>query len=221
MLGGAGAENGRARRALESVQELLATEDGVVLVQPAYTRYHPELGEITSYPPGYKENAGVFCHTNPWITLCWCLLGEGDRALDSYLAICPATKEDRIETYRSEPYAFAQMIAGRDAATPGEARNSWLTGTAAWALVALSQGILGVQPDYDGLRVDPCIPPGWESFRVTRRFRGVVYEIEVRNPRHVSGGVVGMAVDGREVFGNLVPAGDGGAVVHVVVELGG
>ena len=221
VLGGAGAENGHARRALESVQELLATEDGVVLVQPAYTRYHPELGEITSYPPGYKENAGVFCHTNPWITLCWCLLGEGDRALDSYLAICPATKEDRIETYRSEPYAFAQMIAGPDAATPGEARNSWLTGTAAWALVALSQGILGVKPDYDGLRVDPCIPPGWESFHVTRRFRGVVYEIDVRNPRRVSGGVVGLTVDGREIFGNLVPTRDGAGVVHVDVELGG
>ena len=221
VLGGAGAENGRARRALESVQELLAKEDGVVLVQPAYTRYHPELGEITSYPPGYKENGGVFCHTNPWITLCWCLLGEGDRALDSYLAICPATRESRIETYRSEPYAFAQMIAGPDAATPGEAKNSWLTGTAAWALVALSQGILGIRPDYGGLRVDPCIPPGWDSFHVTRRFRGVVYEIGVRNPRHVSGGVHGLTVDGREVFGNLVPAGAVGSVVHVDVELGG
>ena len=221
VLGGAGAENGRARRALASVQELLATEDGIVLVQPAFTRYHPELGEITSYPPGNKENAGIFCHTNPWITLCWCLLGEGDRALDSYLAICPATKQDRIEAYRSEPYAFAQMIAGPDARTPGEGRNSWLTGTAAWALVALSQGILGVKPSYDGLRVDPCIPPDWDGYRVTRRFRGVVYEIDVRNPRHVSGGVCAVTVDGRELAGDLVTVAAAGAkVVRVDVELG-
>ena len=221
VLGGAGAANGRARRALESVHEHLASPDGVLLHQPAFTRYRPELGEITSYPPGVKENAGVFCHTNPWITLCWCLLGEGDRALDSYLAICPSTKEGRLETYRSEPYVFAQLITGRDAATPGEGRNSWLTGTAAWALVALSQGILGVKPDYDGLQIDPCIPPDWEAFHVTRRYRGVVYEIDVRNPHHVCGGVHGLRIDGREVSGNVIPLSPGGDAVRVDVVLGG
>ena len=149
--------NGRARTALESVHEHLFTDHGIVLQQPAYTRYHLELGEITSYPPGYKENAGIFCHNNTWIHLGWCLLGDGDRALEYYHSICPSTQAD-IDTYRAEPYVYAQMIAGRDAATPGEAKNSWLTGTAAWTFVTLAQGILGIKPGYDGLRIDPCIP---------------------------------------------------------------
>jgi cellobiose phosphorylase len=220
VLGGAGAENGRARKALESVHERLYTENGVLLHQPAFTRYHPELGEISSYPPGYKENASVFCHAHTWIDLAWCLLGEGDRALDYYLSICPATKEDRIETYRNEPYVYSQMIAGRDAAVPGEARNSWLTGTAAWSFVVAAQGILGVKPDYDGLRIDPCVPQGWESFRVTRRFRGVVYEITVLNPDRVCGGVQAMRVDGRSVPGNLIPLSSGAGPVQVEVVLG-
>ena len=147
VLGGAGRDNGRARRALESVHERLFTEHGIVLQQPAYSHYRVELGEITSYPPGYKENAGVFCHNNTWIQLAWCLLGEGDRAFEYYLSTCPSAQEERIETYRSEPYVYAQMIAGPDAATPGEAKNSWLTGTAAWTFVTISQGILGIKPD--------------------------------------------------------------------------
>jgi len=220
VLGGAGAGGGRARQALESVHEHLATDSGIALHRPPYSRYHPELGEISSYPPGYKENGGVFCNTNPWITLCWCLLGEGDRALESYLAICPSAQENRIETYRNEPYVYAQMIAGPDAATPGEAKNSWLTATAAWALVALSQGIFGVKPDYDGLRIDPCVPPHWDSFHVTRRYRGVVYEITVRNPDHVSTGVRTLTIDGEEAPGNLVPPPDGKGTVEVDVVLG-
>ena len=220
VLGGAGVENGRARKALESVHERLYTEHGVLLHQPAFTRYHPELGEITSYPPGYKENASVFCHAHTWIDLAWCLLGDGDRALDYYLSICPAAKEDRIETYRNEPYVYAQMIAGRDAAVPGEAKNSWLTGTAAWSFVVAAQGILGVQPDYDGLRIDPCIPRGWGSFRVTRRFRDAVYEITVLNPDGVCGGVRAMTVDGRAVPGNLIPLPAGPGTVRVEVVLG-
>ena len=220
VLGGAGRENGRARQALESLHERLFTPDGVLLHQPAYTRYDPALGEITSYPPGYKENAGVFCHASAWTILAWCLLGEGERALDSYLAICPASHEDRIETYRSEPYVFAQMIAGRDAATPGEAKNSWLTGTAAWAFVGLAQGVLGIRPDHDGLRVDPCIPRSWPSYSVTRRFRGTVYEIAVENPAGVSAGVASLRVDGEELDGNLVPAAGGRGRVRVEVVLG-
>lgn len=220
VLGGAGAGNGRARRALESVARHLGTPDGIVLHRPAYTRYRVELGEITSYPPGYKENAGVFCHTNPWITLGWCLQGEGERALDGYLAICPSTREERIETYRNEPYVYAQMIAGPDAATPGEAKNSWLTGTASWAFVGASQGLLGIRPDHGGLRIDPCVPRSWGSFRVTRRFRGAVYEIEVRNPDGVCRGVRSLTVDGRPVDGNLVPAAGRGARVRVEAILG-
>ncbi|HSC51542.1 MAG TPA: hypothetical protein VLD16_14870 [Gaiellaceae bacterium] len=220
VLGGAGRENGRARRALESVHEHLFTEDGALLLQPAYTRYDPALGEISSYPPGYKENAGVFSHASAWTIPAWALLGEGERALDSYLAICPATHENRIETYRSEPYVFAQMIAGRDAATPGEAKNSWLTGTAAWALVGFTQGILGVRPDYDGLRIDPCIPRSWPGFRVTRRFRGTVYELAIENPNGVCSGVRSLRVDGRELDGNLVPPATGAGPVRVEVTLG-
>jgi cellobiose phosphorylase len=205
VLGGAGSDNGRARSSLESVHEHLFTEHGVLLVQPAYTRYHPELGEISSYPPGYKENGSVFSHSNTWVNLGWCLLGEGDRALEYYLAICPSAAEDRIETYRSEPYVYAQTIAGRDAATPGEAKNSWLTGTASWAFVTVSQGLLGIKPDYAGLRIDPCIPASWPSFRAVRRFRGVRYEIVVKNPDGVCSGVRSLTVDGEELEGNLVP----------------
>ncbi len=219
VLGGAGS-NGRARSALESVGERLATPDGIVLLQPAYTRYRVELGEISSYPPGYKENASIFCHTNPWITLCWCLLGEGDRALETYLAICPSTREERIDTYRSEPYVYAQTIAGPDAATPGEAKNSWLTGTAAWTFVSGAQGLLGIVPDYAGLRIDPCIPGGWEAFRVTRRFRGTVYEIEVRNSDGAGHGVRSLAVDGLRLDGNVVPPQAGPGPVRVEVLLG-
>jgi cellobiose phosphorylase len=220
VLGGAGADNGRARRALESVRQRLATPDGIVLQQPAYSRYRPELGEITSYPPGYKENAGIFCHTNPWITLAWCRLGEAERALETYLAICPSTRERDIERYRCEPYVYAQMIAGPDAATPGEAKNSWLTGAAAWTFVSGTQGLLGIVPDYDGLRIDPCIPHGWTSFRVVRRFRGVVYEIEVENPDGVGGGVRSLRVDGEEIDGNVVPVVAGADRVRVDVVLG-
>jgi len=221
VLGGAGADNGRARRALESVHERLYTPDGILLQQPAYSSYRVELGEISSYPPGYKENAGIFCHNNTWIHLGWCLLGEGDRALEYYLSICPSAKEEQIDVYRSEPYVYAQMIAGRDAATPGEAKNSWLTGTAAWTFVTVSQGLLGVKPDFAGLRVDPCIAPAWDGFRATRSFRGSVYEIEVRNPRHVSRGVPWLTVDGARVEGNLIPLAEPGRTVRVEVELAG
>jgi cellobiose phosphorylase len=220
VLGGAGRENGRAARALESVHEHLLTEYGVVLHRPPYTRYDPALGEITSYPPGYKENASVFSHAATWITLAWCLLGDGDRALDYYLRTCPSAQEEGIETYRSEPYVFAQMIAGPDAATPGEAKNSWLTGTAAWSYVALAEGILGIQPEYEGLRIDPCIPRDWAGYSVTRRFRGATYEIAVENPDGVCGGVRSLRVDGREVEGNVVPAATAGAQVRVEVVLG-
>src|SRR5262249_10377933 len=140
-----------------------------------------------------------FCHANTWIHLAWCLMGEGDRALASYLTICPSAKADQLELYRSEPYVHAQMIAGRDAPCTGEAKNSWLTGTAAWTDVVLSQGILGIKPDHAGLRVDPCIPRGWPGFTATRRFRGDVYHIEVKNPRGVSKGVTRLVVDGREL----------------------
>jgi cellobiose phosphorylase len=218
-LAGAGAD-GRARQALEAVEARLTTTNGMVLQQPAYTRYHIELGEITSYPPGVKENAGIFCHNNTWIHLAWCRLHDGDRALAGYHSICPSAKETQIEIYRCEPYVYAQTIAGPDSPTFGEAKNSWLTGTAAWTFVVASQGILGIQPEYEGLRIDPCIPPSWPGFRVRRRFRGTDYEIEVLNPEGVSSGVKSMSVNGRRVRTEVIPAAAAGRTVHVEVVLG-
>jgi cellobiose phosphorylase len=240
VLGGAGADDaldadgapsaarGRARRALESVHRELFTPKGIVLQQPAYTAYRPELGEVTSYPPGVKENAGIFCHNNTWIHLALCRYGLGDRALEYYRSICPSAKQAEIETYRSEPYVYAQMIAGPDAPCFGEAKNSWLTGTAAWTFVALSQGILGIRPEYEGLRVDPCIATTWKGFSATRVFRGAIYDITVRNPSGVSSGVRRLLVDGRETprggdpaqRGALLPLFPAGSRHAVELELG-
>jgi cellobiose phosphorylase len=217
-LGGAGLE-GRTRRALAAVEDRLTTPNGIVLQQPAYTRYRLELGEISSYPPGVKENAGIFCHNNTWIHLAWCRLGDGDQAIAGYRSICPSTKEEQIETYRCEPYVYAQTIAGPDSPTFGEAKNSWLTGTAAWTFVVASQGILGIQPDHDGLRIYPCIPSSWPGFRVCRRFRGAEYDITVRNPDGVMGGVKSLVVDGRRTESNLVPVAPAGTRVRVEVTL--
>src|SRR5690606_10375789 len=158
VLAGIGLDDGTAESALASVAEHLATPHGIVLVQPAYTRYRLELGEITSYPPGYKENGSVFCHTNPWVIIAEARTGNGDRALDYHLRINPSAREDLAELHRCEPYVYAQTIAGPDAPTHGEAKNSWLTGTAAWSLVAVTQWILGIRPDHEGLRIDPCLP---------------------------------------------------------------
>jgi len=220
VLGGAGADNGRARQAMESVHTHLYTKNGIVLQQPPYSTYHIELGEVSSYPPGYKENAGIFCHNNTWIHLGWCQLGEGDRALEYYLSICPSAKESQIDTYRCEPYVYAQMIAGKDAASFGEAKNAWLTGTAAWTFVSVSQGILGVQPDYEGLRIDPCIPKAWPGFTATRKFRGTTYEISVTNPAGVCKGVKRLIVDGQEIPGCTIPLIKGSSPVKVEVVLG-
>jgi cellobiose phosphorylase len=218
-LGCAG-RDGRTRRALASVEDRLTTSNGIVLQQPAYTRYRLELGEITSYPPGVKENAGIFCHNNTWIHLAWCTIGDGERALAGYRSICPSTKEEQIDTYRCEPYVYAQTIAGPDSPTFGEAKNSWLTGTAAWTFVVASQGILGIQPDHDGLRINPCIASSWPGFRVSRRFRGATYDITVRNPDGVMSGVAWLVVDGRRTESNLVPVAAPGSTVRVEVTLG-
>ncbi len=221
ILGGAGLSDGKAKKALESVHERLFTKNGIILQQPAYSQYHLELGEVSSYPPGYKENAGIFCHNNTWIHLAWCLFGDGDRAFEYYLSICPSAKAEQIETYRAEPYVYAQMIAGRDAPTPGEAKNSWLTGTAAWTLVSLSQGILGIQPDFDGLRINPCIPRDWPSFTVQRHFRGVHYDIVVDNPKGVCRGIATIRVDGKvHATDKPLPLGTPGSTMRVKITMG-
>jgi cellobiose phosphorylase len=215
VIGGIGLDDGTAERALASVEEHLATPHGIVLLQPAYTRYRVELGEITSYPPGYKENAGVFCHTNPWIMIAETLVGNGDRAFDYYLRINPSAREPIGDVHRCEPYVYAQMIAGKDAPTHGEAKNSWLTGTAAWNYVAITQWILGIRPEHDGLRIDPCLPSDWEGFTAVRRFRGATYRVDVRKSRGVRGRVASLVVDGDPVEGTLVQPAPDGATVKV------
>ena len=203
-LAGIGLTDGLEVQALESVRRLLATEHGIVLQQPAYSKYYLELGEISSYPPGYKENAGIFCHNNPWVIIAETRLGNGDAAHDYYSRINPSARERISEVHRCEPYVYAQMIAGRDAPSHGEAKNSWLTGTAAWNYHAVTQWILGIRTDYDGLRIEPVIPKSWPGFRACRKFRGVCYEIEVHRGEE-PGNLVSLEVDGRPIEGNLIP----------------
>jgi cellobiose phosphorylase len=197
LSGAAGAERGKA--CMDSVKKHLATRHGIVLFKPAYSRYHPELGYVSVYPRGLKENAAIFCHTNPWAMIAETMLGRGDAAFAYYTAILPSAGNDIADTRRTEPYVYAQMIAGREHRDFGQAKNSWLTGTASWNFVAVSQYILGVRPDFDGLRVDPCIPRAWKGFSVTRVFRGDTYRITVLNPRGKCRGVTRMTVDGTPV----------------------
>jgi cellobiose phosphorylase len=220
VLGGVGLDDGRARKALDSVKKHLAGPNGIVLQQPAYATYHVELGEVSSYPPGYKENAGIFTHNNTWIWIAETMLGDGDQAFKYWLSVCPSNKESQIETYRAEPYVYSQMTAGPDAPTSGEAKNSWLTGTAAWTFVAISQFILGVRPSPQGLTVDPCIPRNWKGYMVQRKFRGKTYQIEVRNPNGVSRGVESLTVNGKRIEGNTIPLNTRGKMVQVIAELG-
>ena len=219
-LAGVGVKEGLAKEALDSVKERLDTKYGIVLLQPAYTRYHLELGEITSYPPGYKENAGIFCHNNPWVSISETVIGRGDRAFEIYQKTCPAYVEKFSEIHRTEPYVYSQMIAGRDAAFFGEAKNSWLTGTAAWTFVNISQHILGLLPTHEGLSVDPCIPHDFGDFELTRKFREGTYHIQVRNPKQVEKGVVSLRVDGQEIAGNVIPYVRGKKEYQVEVTLG-
>jgi cellobiose phosphorylase len=203
IMAGLGLEDGRAARALAAVQEHLATLHGILLHQPAFTRYYLEYGEISSYPPGYKENAGIFCHTNPWIMIAAAMTGDGDAAHDYYRRINPSVREAASEVHACEPYVYAQMIAGRDAPTHGEAKNSWLTGTAAWNYVAITQWILGIRPTLEGLRVAPVVPRSWTGFSATRLYRGVVYDVTVE--RAGEGNTVSLTVDGLPVAGDVLP----------------
>jgi cellobiose phosphorylase len=207
-----------AVQALDSVGEMLATDHGMVLQYPAYTTYHLELGEVSTYPPGYKENGGIFCHNNPWVIIGETVLGRGDLAFDYYRRITPAYREDISDVHRLEPYVYAQMIAGKEAVRHGEAKNSWLTGTAAWNFVAVSQHLLGVRPGYDGLVVDPQIGPDVPEFTVTRVARGATYEVRVVNSG-VRGARATLTVDGEEIEGNEVPYAPAGSVVRVVARL--
>jgi len=220
VLAGVGVEEGLAKKALDSVKERLDTKYGVMILQPAYTKYHLELGEITSYPPGYKENAGIFCHNNPWVSIAETVIGRGDRAFEIYQKTCPAYVEEISEIHRTEPYVYSQMVAGRDAKFHGEAKNSWLTGTAAWTFVNISQYILGVYPTHNGLSINPCVPKGFGDFTLTRSFREGVYNITVKNPQNVEKGVVSLLVDGVKVDGCVIPYVQGKTEYNVTVTMG-
>jgi cellobiose phosphorylase len=220
IMAGIGAEDGRARQALDSVKKYLDCDYGIVLNNPAFTEYVVKYGEISSYPQGYKENAGIFCHNNPWIMIAETIVGNGEAAWEYYKKICPPYLEEITELHKTEPYVYAQMIAGKDAFKPGEAKNSWLTGTAAWNYYTITQYILGIRPEYNGLAVDPCIPPKWDGFKVKRKFRGAVYNIEIKNNNHISKGVKSLIIDGKTVEGNIIPVLDAGSEHSVVVIMG-
>ncbi|MBS5931370.1 MAG: glycosyl transferase [Clostridiales bacterium] len=220
VLAGIGVKEGLAEKALNSVKERLDTKYGVMLLQPAYKDYHLNLGEVSSYPPGYKENAGIFCHNNPWVSIAETVIGRGDRAFEIYKKTCPAYVEDISEIHRTEPYVYSQMVAGADAPRHGEAKNSWLTGTAAWTFVNVSQYIIGIRPEFDGLVVDPCIPSDMPGFKATRIFRDATYNITVENPNGAQKGVAKLVVDGQEMSGNIIPFVDGKKEYNVTITLG-
>ncbi len=215
-----GLEEGYCLKSLDSVKKYLDTKYGIVLLQPPYHRYHVELGEISSYPPGYKENAGIFCHNNPWISIAETVVGRGNRAWEVYTRTCPAYIEDISEIHRTEPYVYSQMIAGKDAPNFGEAKNSWLTGTSAWTFLNVSQYILGIRPDYDGLIIDPCIPNTLQGFKAKRDFRGVTYHITVENPSHIEKGIKSITLDGTPIQSNIIPVAKDKSEVNVTVVMG-
>jgi cellobiose phosphorylase len=219
-MAGIGLKDGLVEKSLNSVKKYLDCEHGIVLNNPAFTEYVVEYGEISSYPAGYKENAGIFAHNNPWIIIGETVLGRGDEAWEYYKKICPAYLQDKQELHKVEPYVYSQMTAGKDAFRPGEAKNSWLTGTAAWNWYAITQFILGIKPDYDGLAINPCVPKDWKHYEVNRKFRGADYHITVLNPNGVNCSVKSVIVNGNAVNGNIVPMQAAATVNEVVVTLG-
>ena len=214
VMAGVGKDNGKALKALDSVQKHLECKYGITLNQPPYSKYHLELGEISSYPPGYKENAGIFCHNNPWIMIAETVLGRGERAFEVYKKITPAYIEDISDIHRTEPYVYSQMIAGKDAIRAGEAKNSWLTGTAAWNYYTVSQYILGIRPEFDGLRIEPCLSKDIKEFNITRKYRGTLYRISIINNNT---GKTIVTADNGTVDGNIVSSDN--EVCNVTVNM--
>ena len=210
----------RAQTALDSVNTHLNTANGIKLSWPGYTRFDPEKGGVSTYPPGAKENGGIFLHSNPWIMIAETMLGNGDRAFEYYSQINPATKNDTMDSYEIEPYVYAQNILGDEHPQFGLGRNSWLSGTASWTYQAATQYILGIRPSHDGLIIDPCIPKAWDGFKVTRKFRGATYEITVKNPSGVSKGVGSVIVDGQPTESHAIPFASVGNTVRIELTLG-
>jgi len=210
----------RAMTALESVHQRLNTRNGIKLSAPGFNGFDPKIGGMSTYPPGAKENGGIFLHINPWVMIAETLVGHGDRAFQYYDQINPAAKNDRIEEYECEPYVYAQNILADEHPQFGLARNSWLSGTASWVYQAATQYILGIRPTYTGLNINPCIPADWDGFKVTRRYRGAVYAVSVTNPSHCSQGVRLVRVDGRPIEGSVLPVFGDGGTHQVEVEMG-
>lgn len=217
VMAGIGVKEGLAQKAMDSVEKILDTKYGIMILQPAYKSYHLELGEVSSYPPGYKENAGIFCHNNPWVSIAETVVDDKNRAFETYKKICPAYLEEISEIHRTEPYVYSQMIAGKDAARFGEAKNSWLTGTAAWTFTSISQYILGVRASFEGLTIDPCLPDSIKNLTITRKFRNAVYNITISNEKHKR--VSSLIVNGSEIGGNTVPYNKDTKVYNVTVNI--
>lgn len=215
-----GKEEGLVEKSLNAVKEHLDCEYGIVLNSPAFTKYYIEYGEISTYPAGYKENGGIFCHNNPWIMIGETMIGRGDAAYDYYTKIAPSFLEDISQLHKVEPYVYCQMIAGKEAFKPGEAKNSWLSGTASWNFYAITQYILGIKPDYKGLSINPCIPTKWDGFKMTRKFRGATYNIEVSNPKHISKGVEKIIVNGTTIHSNIIPILEENKTHEIIVIMG-
>jgi cellobiose phosphorylase len=211
IMAGVGIEDGKAKLALESVKKYLDCDYGIVLNNPAFTKYFINMGEISTYPAGYKENAGIFCHNNPWIMISETMVGNGDRAFEYFKKITPSYLEEISDLHKTEAYVYSQMIAGKDAFKPGESKNSWLSGTASWTFYTITQYILGIQPQYNGLKVDPCIPKSWDGFEINRKFRDASYKIRISNPQHVSKGIKKLIMNGKELPGNVIPIANAGS----------
>jgi len=199
----------RGEQAMDAAYKWLNTRYGIKLSAPGFNGFDPKVGGITTYPPGAKENGGIFLHTNPWAVIAETILGRGDRAYEYYRQINPASRNDLVEVYECEPYVYPQNILGNEHPQFGLARNSWLSGTASWAYQAGVQHILGLRPEYNGLRIDPCIPAAWDGFEIVRRFRGAIYHIVVHNPDHINKGIRKLQIDGVELTGTLIPLPSG------------
>ncbi|HET9519267.1 MAG TPA: glycosyl hydrolase family 65 protein, partial [Actinoplanes sp.] len=201
------ADREQAVQAMDSVHEHLATEHGVALCEPPHTKPVPGLDlSLLVYPPSHKENGGIFCHSNSWTIVAEALLGRGDRAYEYYRSYLPAKYNDSAEIHQAEPYVYTQFVYGKHAPHFGQARNPWLTGTASWTYVAVTQYLLGIKPALDGLRIDPAIPSAWDGYSVRRRFRGTWVTVNVSNPDRVSSGVASLSLDGVALPGDVVPA---------------
>jgi cellobiose phosphorylase len=210
----------QARSALDAVYQRLNTRNGIRLSAPGFARFDPEKGGVTTYPPGAKENGGIFLHVNPWVIIAETMIGNGKRAYEYYAQTNPAAKNDSIDEFECEPYVYPQNVLADEHPQFGLARNSWLSGTASWMYQAATQYILGIRPTYHGLLIDPCVPPDWDGFKAWRQFRRARYNITVENSQHVSRGVVSIQVDGQLIEGNVLPLFTDGRTRDVLVQMG-